>query len=41
MLVVVGVLGLVPGLGGLLIFALLLFGLGGLAWQVYRAIATR
>jgi len=41
MLVVVGVLGLVPGLGGLLIFALLLFGLGGLAWQVYRAVAVR
>jgi len=41
MLVVVGVLGLVPGLGGLLIFALLLFGLGGLAWQVYRAVAAR
>jgi len=40
MLVAVGVLGLVPGLGGLLIFALLLFGLGGLAWQVYRSIAT-
>jgi hypothetical protein len=39
-LVVVGVLGLVPGLGGLLIFALLLFGLGGLSWQVYRAIAV-
>jgi hypothetical protein len=37
---VVGVLGLVPGLGGLLIFALLLFGLGGLSWQVYRAVAV-
>lgn len=41
MLVVVGVLGLVPGLGGLVMFALLLFGLGGLSWQVYRAIAAR
>jgi cytoskeletal protein CcmA (bactofilin family) len=41
MLVMVGVLGLVPGLGGLLIFALLLFGLGSLAWQVYRAIAAK
>jgi cytoskeletal protein CcmA (bactofilin family) len=39
-LVVVGVLGLVPGLGGLVMFALLLFGLGGLSWQVYRAIAV-
>jgi cytoskeletal protein CcmA (bactofilin family) len=41
MLVVVGILGLVPGLGGLVLFALLLFGLGGLSWQVYRAIAAR
>ncbi len=37
-LIVVGVLGLVPGLGGLVIFGMLLFGLGGLALQVYRAL---
>ena len=35
-LAVVGVLGLVPVLGGLVIFGMLLFGLGGLALQVYR-----
>ena len=39
-LVVVGVLGLVPGLGGLVIFGMLLFGLGGLAWQIYRGFST-
>lgn len=38
---VAGVLGLVPVLGGLIMFALLLFGLGGLSWQVYRAIAAK
>ncbi len=39
-LAVVGVLGLVPVLGCLVIFAMLLFGLGGLSWQIYRAFAT-
>ncbi len=35
-LAVVGILGVVPVLGGLVIFGMLLFGLGGLALQVYR-----
>jgi len=39
-LIVVGVLGLVPGLGGLVIFGMLLLGLGGLALQIYRTYTT-
>ena len=39
-LVVVGALGFVPVLGGLVIFGMLLFGLGGLALQMYRSIVT-
>jgi hypothetical protein len=39
-LAVVGVLGVVPVLGGLVSFGMLLFGLGGLASQVYRAMAA-
>jgi hypothetical protein len=35
-LAVVGILGLVPVLGGLVSFGMLLFGLGGLVLQVYR-----
>ena len=39
-LVVLGVLGLVPGLGGLVIFGTLLFGLGGLVRQTYRVLSA-
>ena len=38
-LAVVGILGLVPVLGCLVIFTMMLTGLGGLSWQIYRAFA--
>ena len=40
-LVVVGVLVNVPVLGGLIVFGLMLFGLGGLSWRIYRAIVAK
>lgn len=39
-LTVVGVLGVVPLLCALVIFGMLLFGLGGVSLQIYRALAT-
>lgn len=39
-LIVVSIIGFVPVLGGLVMFGILLFGLGGLSWRIYRAVTT-